>query len=254
MFSEIFNQKVNLREHYWFGDFAGKNNFDVRFLRNFWEEARCGDNQPIVIHEPPHDANFETPIAIFKHTSKNWRKSFYLLIQHGSYLEIPVDEQPLIEDGFVHIYRGIGTEKEFNIHRMPEDQHLLDQYSRICSYYLSDSARSFISVHANTFRCETGYLKNSLDAFYLEESHGIEINANLRKLQQITAQCFTLNKVIAKNKFGPAYVAFKTPVTNIRICTYFAGESEVQILSLDKLVPIKATRCKFNSHNKTLNP
>lgn len=192
---------------------------------------------------------FEAPIAIFKYYSKVFRQSYYLLMQHGSYLEIPVDDQPLIEDGFVQIYRGIGAAKEFNVYRMPEDKHLLEQYSTICSYYLSDSTRSFISAHANTIRCETGHLKSPTEALHLEQFHGIARSANLRKLQQITAQCYTLDKVIAKNKFGPAYVTFKTPVTNIQICTYFAGESEVKILSLDKLVPIQATQCEFNSEN-----
>src|SRR5262249_29164400 len=112
VFPEIFSQNVNLREHHWFGDYAGKNNFNIRFLRSFWENARCGDVQPIFIYEPTHDlGDFETPISVFKHELKN--VGYYLLIQHGSYLEIPISEQPMIEDGFVQIYRGIGTAKEF---------------------------------------------------------------------------------------------------------------------------------------------
>ena len=250
MFPNIFSQNVNLREHHWFGDPAGQNSFDIRFLRSFWEDARYGCVQPIFNYEPTNDLiNFEAPIAIFKHKLKYLRKSHYLFIQHGSYLEIPISEQPLIEDGFVQIYRGIGTTKEFNFYRMPEDKHLIDQYRSICMNYLSDSSKSFILAHANTFRCETGHLKSSIETFSIDHSDDVEISTNLRKLQIVTNQCYTLCKNIAKNKFGPAYVAFKTPITNIRICTFFAGESEVKVLSLDKLIPIKATRCKFKSDN-----
>lgn len=252
IFPGIFAQHVNVRRHYWFGDFGDKDDFNIAFLRSFWEEARCGHVQPIFINEPSHDLiDFEAPIAIFKYTSKHLRRSYYLFIQHGSYLEIPVSEQPLIEDGFVQIYRGIGNGKEFNVYRMPDDEHLIDKYRRVCSHYLSDSAKSFISVHGNTFRCETGHLKSAIEAFSHEQSHDVEICTDLGKLQKATNQCFTLSKNIARNKFGPAYVSFKTSITNIRICTYFAGESEVKILSLDKLIPIKAIRCKFNSENMT---
>ena len=89
----------------------------------------------------------------------------------------------------------------------------------------------------------------SIASFSIDQSDDVEISTDLRKLQIVTNQCYTLCKNIAKNKFGPAYVAFKTPITNIRICTFFAGESEVKVLSLDKLIPIKATRCKFKSDN-----
>src|SRR3990167_5451778 len=125
----IFAQDVNVRRHYWFGDFGSKDDFDIIFLRSFWEEARCGRVQPIYINEPSHDLiDFEAPIAIFKYTSKHLRRSYYLFIQHGSYLEIPVSEQPLIEDGYVQIYRGIGNAKEFNIHQMPRDEHVIVKY------------------------------------------------------------------------------------------------------------------------------
>lgn len=86
----------------------------------------------------------------------------------------------------------------------------------------------------------------------MEKSHEIERSPTLRKLQQITAQCYTLDKIIAEKKFGPAYVVFKTPITNIRICTYFAGESEVKILSLDNLIPVQSYKCEFNSENITI--
>lgn len=52
---------------------------------------------------------------------------------------------------------------------------------------------------------------------------------------------------------GPSYVTFKTPVTNIRISTYFAGEYEAEILLLDKLIPIKTIRCKLEGDRDLVN-
>ena len=46
----IFNNSVNLREHYWFGNYlTGKDSFSVRLLRDFWEIARKGNVRPIFV-------------------------------------------------------------------------------------------------------------------------------------------------------------------------------------------------------------
>lgn len=166
-------------------------------------------------------------------------------MQHGSYLQIPVSQQPMLENtGFVLVHRGIGKANKFNITRMPEDSYLIDQYREVQLYYFSDSVRSFNVAHANTFRCETGHLKSEIPLLS-ERVHDEKIYTRLHMLLGSTNQCYTLNRDIAKYKFGPSYVTFKTPVTNIRICTFFSGEEEVSILSSDKLIPIKATQCKF---------
>ena len=167
-------------------------------------------------------------------------------MQHGSYLKISVSQQPILEEtGFVLIHRGIGNANKFNITRMPEDNHLIDQYREVQLNYFSDSVRSFNVAHANNFRCETSHLKSDIPLLS-EQVHDEKIYDQLRMLLRSTNQCYTLNRDIARYKFGPSYVTFKTPVTNIRICTFFAGEEEVRILSPDLLTPIKATRCKFN--------
>ncbi|MCX7117863.1 MAG: hypothetical protein NTW94_08220 [Legionellales bacterium] len=243
----IFSKSVNLRQHYWFGDYSGQNSYSIYLLKNFWEDARIGRVNPIFTHEPVGDLmHLEVPIAVFKHSLKKLRESHYLFMQHGSYLITPISEQPLIKDGFVLLYRGIGDSKKFNLHQMPDDSNLIDQYRKTQSNYFTDSVRSFAIAHSGTFRGETGHLLSASELPFPESPLVEERHNGLMKLLKITSQCYTLSKNLAKYKFGPSYVTFKTPVANIRICTYFSGEHEVKILSLDKLIPIKATRCKFS--------
>ena len=129
---------------------------------------------------------------------------------------------------------------------MPEETAVIDHYRTFHSNYLSDSVRSFTIAHAGTFRCETGHLINSYELLFPELPHVGSMHDSLMHLLRNTNQCYTLVEHVAKHKFGPSYAAFKTPITNIRISTWFAGENEVKVLSLDRLMPIKATQCKFN--------
>ncbi len=234
---DIFCEGLNLRRHYWFGDCNGKTSYHGSSLRDFWENSRLGNITPIFVHEPPRDLmHFEAPIAVFKYLPKWKCKHYYIFIQHGSYLEIPVSEQPSLEEGNVLLYRGIGTSDTFSIYKMPHDLSLIDQYRGYQSAILSNSVISFNATHAGTYRTETSHL-SSCGVHPSDFPHLGKIHEGLIPLSIKANQCFTLNKECAKNKFGPSYVTFKTPVTNIRICT----------LSLDKLIPIEATRCKFYS-------
>ena len=245
----IFSNGVNLRQHYWFGDTSGKDGFSVRLLQDFWTNARDGKITPIFVNNAPSDlSHFEAPIAIFNIPKKRYIDSHYLFIQHGSYLKIPIKQQPLLESGFVLVHRGIGSANKFNIHPFPQDKHIIDQYRRILLDFFSDSVRSFNLAHGSTHRCETSHLRSGSIFWGLPQAE--ESNDQLISILRTNNQCYTLNKDFAKYKFGPSYVTFKTPVTNIRISTYFAGEDEVKIISPDKLIPIKATRCKFNTINK----
>lgn len=74
----------------------------------------------------------------------------------------------MIEDGFVFLYRGIGTSKKFNLHQMPEDNHLIDQYRKTQSNYFTDSVRSFSKAHSGTFRCETDHLLSAYELSFPE--------------------------------------------------------------------------------------
>lgn len=245
---KIFREGVNLKEHYWFGDYSGNHGHEFRLLQDFWNKSRDGNMSPVLIQNVSAGLdNFEAPIAVFKiypHTSYQ-RRPYYLFIQHGSYLLIPAQSQPLIESGFVLLYRGIGLSNKFRIYQMPEDELLLNSYKETLKNSLLDSVISFNTIHSSIHRAETCHLLDSTHLFSKIFCSGGNINNDWRKFLTTTQQSYTLEKEIAKNKFGPSYVTFKTPLTNIRICTYFAGEREVKILSLDKLIPIKTVKCQM---------
>jgi hypothetical protein len=98
---------------------------------------------------------------------------------------------------------------------------------------LSDSSVSFISMHEKINRCETGGLNNS--SFSNEDiakSSGLNLvdGGFPRDLWRNHHQCFSLERDIAERKFGPNLVILKTPLTNIRITTFFAGEAEAKVI------------------------
>ena len=45
-------------------------------------------------------------------------------------------------------------------------------------------------------------------------------------------------------KFGPNYVKFRTPLSNIRITTFVCNETEVKIIDSNKLEVIEAVGCQ----------
>jgi hypothetical protein len=243
----IFDSTVNLRQHYYFGDYAGKKDFYVEPLLKFWEQARHKSITPLLIYYAPDDFNnFESPIAIFKYACPRTLESYFLFIQHGSYLFIPEEEQPLLESsGHVLLYRGIGTNNKFSIFNMPKDLSLIDTYRKMVVQSFSDSVLSFNTAHAPVRRTETSHLQSEQDIFTFIPILSKKADKELNDLLINVNQCYTFSAQIAKNKFGPSYATFKTPVTNLRICTYFAGEYETRILSLDKLIPIETTKCDF---------
>lgn len=48
---------------------------------------------------------------------------------------------------------------------------------------------------------------------------------------------------MSENKFGPSRVVCRTPLTNIRITTFFAGEHEVRIIDPDRVEILAAVGC-----------
>jgi hypothetical protein len=48
---------------------------------------------------------------------------------------------------------------------------------------------------------------------------------------------------MAELKFGPHYVVFRTPLSNIRITTFFAGEVEVRIIDPTLMTLVDAVGC-----------
>ena len=57
-------------------------------------------------------------------------------------------------------------------------------------------------------------------------------------------QSFTLSEDIAKWKFGPNHIKCKTPLSNIRLTTFFAGEYEARIIHPDRVDFLDCIGCR----------
>jgi hypothetical protein len=55
---------------------------------------------------------------------------------------------------------------------------------------------------------------------------------------------YALEEWCGVRKFGPSYVKFRTPLSNLRITTFVCSESEVKIIDPNKLDVIEAVGCK----------
>ena len=54
---------------------------------------------------------------------------------------------------------------------------------------------------------------------------------------------------MAENKFGPNFVVAKTPLTNIRMTTFFSGELEVRIIDPDQVDFVDQHGCAVVTDN-----
>lgn len=53
-------------------------------------------------------------------------------------------------------------------------------------------------------------------------------------------------RVMGEVKFGPHFVVVKTPLSNIRITTFFAGESEVKIVGPSRISDVQSIGCNVD--------
>lgn len=144
----VFADMINLREHYYFG----ANRRDAaRKLFDFWAEARVGKAIRVAATTGSAASDSVTaPLAAY-HTTNWLGDATYVIIQHGSYQLLPVDDQPLLPSHEVLLYRGIGDAEEFHLKR--RDEHPADdgegwrRYLAVQTHVLSDTVRSFNSIH-----------------------------------------------------------------------------------------------------------
>jgi hypothetical protein len=239
------------KRHYYFG--AGhKSEADDVF--RFWNDARARRTDHVVTRMGINaDGSITAPIAVYRHPVGYNRKPGYIFIQHGSYQTIEQKSQPLIEKGLVVLYRGIEKTADFRYLHFdpsrlaPERFRAWSLYCKTQWWILSDSSISFKAVHDSVVRCETSHLH---ERTYISEKLAAECGLDLkeggigRTIWDYASQSFSLGKWVAERKFGPNYVAFQTPVDNIRITTFFAGEFEACIVDPSKLELLEACGCK----------
>jgi hypothetical protein len=99
----IFHPQVNLRQHRYFGSPLKDS---VRFLFGFWANARRGDGPTLqrYCQFGFFSANeLRTPMAAYHHVRNHLDTPGFLVIQHGSYQWVSLEDQPSIPAGEVSL-------------------------------------------------------------------------------------------------------------------------------------------------------
>jgi hypothetical protein len=222
--------KPGLRLHVYLGAIRRE---DAHEVFAYWQDARRGTVERVAHHEGRLAGGIiEAPIAVYRHDMRRGDRG-YLFIQHGSYQFVPVDEQPELEEGYVHMHRGIGDAKAFrwgSFRTGTESRHTRtwEEYARLQFDVLSRSDLSFNSIHDRAKRAEASHIRDDTwmtDALATERNLHIEHDAWTHALWDAAHQRFALRRWVSENKFGPHRVVCRTPLTNIRITTVFAGAS-----------------------------
>jgi hypothetical protein len=179
-----------------------------------------------------------------------------LLIQHGSYQWISQEDQPHIEEGQVLLYRGIEQSTVFRrLQFEPSDlsasnREIWRRYLGLQAQMLSDSVLSFNTIHDRVKRSETEGLRHGTwlgDKMAIQAGLDIESPGFARDLWQAAQQSYSLDPMIGVRKFGLHNVVLKTPLSNIRLTTFFAGESEVKIVDPSRISQVEAVGCKVEA-------
>jgi len=249
----IFDPQINLREHRYFG---GCFKEDAGFLFDFWESARRGRGTTQQQYYQPglfSDVEVKAPLAAYRHVRELYNTAGSLLIQHGSYQWISREDQPGIEQGQVLLYRGIGQSSVFRCLQFePSDltaanRYIWRKYLGLQAQMLSDSVLSFNTIHDRVKRSETEGLRHGTwlgDTMATQAGLDIESPGFAKDLWHAAQQGYSLDPVIGVRKFGPHHVVMKTPLSNIRLTTFFACESEVKIIDPSRLSLVEAVGCQ----------
>ncbi len=250
----IFDPTVNRREHRYFGSRL-KNS--ARFLFDFWGNTRKGNGVALQQYSQLgvfSDIEVKAPIAAYYHVRKPYDTAGSVLIQHGSYQWISDQDQPNIDRGQALLYRGIAENTAFRClqfepeHLSPANHDIWRNYLGVQATMLSDSVLSFNTIHDRVNRCETGGLRHATwlgDEVATTAGLDIKSAGFANELWCAAQQSYSLDPVMGTQKFGPHYIVLKTPLSNLRITTFFAGESEVKIVDPRRISVMETVGCKM---------
>ena len=235
------------RRHYYFGYPSSLRrrevDWDIQPFVDFYSKARSGAVTPIYVANGARRIDgFTSPIACYRYLTGRDNRDTYVLIQHGSYLAVDVAEQPQIKEGLLVLFRGVGKKQRFRWREpdgrlSPKQCDILQRYFDVQQKAFSDSEISFQVAHVWVRRSETAFLKWKMSWMDLARETGFEPGQESLAHQLTSAylQSFTLLQRTAEWKFGPNYVKCATPLNNVRITSFFAGESEVNIIDPRKV-------------------
>jgi len=248
---EIFAEGVPKRRRRYFG---ASSQDEASELFSFWASARRGELDPVFrVFGSVGGEVVAAPMAVYR-TGVRWREPTYVMIQHGSYQLVRQADQPFVTSGELLLYRGVQRSAEFrwleHVDFDPIERRIWRAYLEIQGDILSDAVRSFNSIHDRTSRCETAHLRDrSWMTDSLARAHGLDIAGTgfAAALWSTTHQSFALERWVAQNKFGPHHVVCKTPLENVRITTFFAGEHEVRIIDPSRVEIVETHGCRVVS-------
>jgi hypothetical protein len=93
-------------------------------------------------------------------------------------------------------------------------------------------------LHEDTFTTIDVPGASSTGAFGIIESDGFA-----HVLWDAATSAFSLERWVAEKKFGPHFVIAKTPIDNIRLTTFFAGEAEVRVVDRSRIRVLESIDC-----------
>jgi hypothetical protein len=241
----VFADDTNIRLHYHFG---GGYRLETDDIFDFWAAARRGEVKAVAVwHGKLTRSSVAAPVAVYEAKARFGHPG-YLLMQHGSYQLIDAEYQPYLPKD-VLLYRGVQKARVFKWISPRNGRHrrTWQQYVATQGYVLSDSIRSFNSIHDRAVRCETGHIRDrSRVTNDYARDHGLDIDSGWgADLWDAVHQSFSLAQWVGKDKFGPNYIVGRTPLSNIRLTTFFAGENEVRVIDPDKVRFVECHGCSL---------
>jgi|SRR5579862_130423 len=252
----IFDPKVNLREHRYFGS---PHKSEARLLFDFWGNVRNGNGAALQRYNQLgafSDTEVKAPIAAYAQVKRLNNTAGSVLIQHGSYQWISDQDQPHIERGQALLYRGIASTEAFRCLQFrpeelsPVNRDIWRKYLGVQATMLSDSVVSFNTIHDRVNRSETGGLRHATwlgDEMASAAGLDIESTGFANQLWYEAQQSYSLDPTMGTRKFGPHYVVLITPLSNLRITTFFAGESEVKLIDPTRVSVLETVGCEVQS-------
>ena len=226
---------------FWFGS-PLKDSPQVRLLFAFWNRSRQGEVYALYVSNGMDGLDVTAPLAAYRHSDVYpFTRERLILIQHGSYLITDTRSQPYINRGEAVLIEASRMPKYFSSAGTSTDirARLMGVHARS----LADSITSFNAVHCNVSRAETGWFNDRSFMFGdLCLEAGLEPTPHLMPLPY---SGYALEEWCATRKFGPNYVKFRTPLTNICITTFVCNETEVKVVDPNKLEIIEAIGCRI---------